>query len=200
MISRRFFGPAGALVLILLSARPVFGQVLALSPSPASPSPSALKQQYHVRLRSAWPQYRASPGCENGGEEVLDGVLSADSSGLYSGTFVRETRLLFCGAHGSEATAMEGCALTLEGKGSVTMSGVVVGDETSPSGLSAWIEWSPMPGHRATVTGSCPAAFKDALRKMYLTIRHWAEFPLTTAGEGPRTERLENYPWSVELN
>jgi len=51
---------------------------------------------------------------------VLEGVLSADSSGLYSGTFVRQTRLLFCGAHGSETIAAEGYALTLEGKGSVT--------------------------------------------------------------------------------
>jgi hypothetical protein len=131
---------------------------------------------------------------------VLEGVLSADSSGFYSGTFNRETQLLFCGAHGSEATVREGCALTLEGKGSVTVSGVVFKDEASPSGLSAWIEWSPTSGHKAVVAGSCPATFKDALRKMYLTIRRRTEFPLTTAGEGPRTERLEDYPWTVELN
>jgi hypothetical protein len=79
------------------------------------------------------------------------------------------------------------------------VSGVAVDDETIPSGRSAWIEWTPMPGHGAVVSGSCPATFKDALRKMYLTIRRRAEFPLTTAGEGPRTERLEDYPWTVEL-
>ena len=80
------------------------------------------------------------------------------------------------------------------------MSGVVVDDETSPSGRSAWIEWIPMAGHEAVVSGSCPAAFKDALRKMYLIIRRRAEFPLTTAGEDPRTEQLEDYPWTVELD
>jgi hypothetical protein len=184
MTSRSYVGLAGALALILLSA----------------PTPSALKSQYHVRLRSAWPQYRASPECENGGEEVLDGVLSADSSGLYSGTFVRDTRLLFCGAHGIQASVGGGCALTLEGKGSVAVTGVVVADETSPSGVSASIEWKPMSRHSAQITGSCPAEFNDVLRRMYLTIPHRAEFPLTTAGEGPRTERLEGYPWIVELN
>ncbi|MFL5516733.1 MAG: hypothetical protein ACJ8DJ_11290, partial [Gemmatimonadales bacterium] len=30
--------------------------------------------------------------------------------------------------------------------------------------------------------------------------RHGAEIPLTTAGTGPRTERLENYAWIVELD
>jgi hypothetical protein len=57
------------------------------------------------------------------------------------------------------------------------VSGVVVDDEASPSGRSVWIEWT-----------------------IYLTIRHRTEFPLTTAGEGPRTERLEDYPWTVELD
>jgi hypothetical protein len=80
-----------------------------------------------------------------------------------------------------DGTAGERCGLRLEGKGSVTVSGVVVDDETNPSGRSAWIEWTPMPGHGAVV-------------------RRRAEFPLTTAGEGPRTERLEDYPWTVELD
>jgi hypothetical protein len=35
---------------------------------------------------------------------------------------------------------------------------------------------------------------------MYLSTRHGAEIPLTTADAGPRTERLENYAWAVELN
>jgi hypothetical protein len=62
MTSRSFFGTTGALALILLSARPAFGQALALSLSPASPGPTALKAQYHVRLRSTWPQYRPHGG------------------------------------------------------------------------------------------------------------------------------------------
>jgi hypothetical protein len=125
-------------------------------------------------------------------------VFSADSSGLYSGTLVLDTRLLFCGAHGTRTAVREGCALTLEGKGSVALTGVVVAEETSPSGIAASIECSPMPRRSAEVTGSCPAEFKNALRKMYS--RHPASggVPATTAGEGPRTERLENYPWTVQ--
>jgi hypothetical protein len=48
-------------------------------------------------------------------------------------------------------------------------------------------------GSQAAVMEGC------ALRQMYLTVTRRAEFPLPTAGEGPRTERLENYPWIVEL-
>ena len=122
-----------------------------------------------------------------------------NADGTYSGSFARNTRLLFCGAHGSEGAAAESCALTLQGKGRVTVNGVVMEDETSPSGRSVRVEWTPAPGHSAVVTGVCPAAFKDALRGMYLSTRHGAEIPLTAAGTSPRTERLENYPWTVEL-
>jgi hypothetical protein len=34
---------------------------------------------------------------------------------------------------------------------------------------------------------------------MYLTARHGAEFALPNAGAAPRTERLEEYPWVVEV-
>jgi hypothetical protein len=34
---------------------------------------------------------------------------------------------------------------------------------------------------------------------MYLSTPHAVEFPLTSAGAGPRRERLENYAWKVEL-
>jgi hypothetical protein len=35
---------------------------------------------------------------------------------------------------------------------------------------------------------------------MYLTTPHAAEFSLTGEGTGPRTERLENYAWIVEVD
>ena len=47
--------------------------------------------------------------------------------------------------------------------------------------------------------GACAPAFKQAMKEMYLSTPHAAEFPLTAADEGPRTERLENYAWTVEL-
>jgi len=204
MYRRGHLGTAAALALGALIPSDGAAQS-ALRPARASfalageaPAPAALKTAYHVQLTSTWPQSVAGD-CRNGGEERLDGTLIRNADGSYSGTFVRNTRLLFCGAHGSEGASAESCALTLQGAGKVTMNGVVVDDETSPSGRSARVEWAPAPGNAAVVTGACPAAFKDALRGMYLSTRHGAEIPLTTAAEGPRTERLENYPWTVEL-
>jgi hypothetical protein len=202
-MDRRYFGAASAIAFASLIL-PAGAAQSALEPARVSfaarpTTPAALKSAYHVRLTSTWPQ-EASGDCRNGGEETLDGTLTRNADGTYSGSLARSTRLLFCGAHGAEGTAGESCALTLDGKGRVTASGVVVDDETSPSGWSVRIEWTPVPGHAAVVTGACPAAFKDALRGMYLTTRHGAEIPLTTAGAGPRTERLENYAWTVELD
>ena len=204
MFRRRHFGAAAALALAALIPSDAAAQS-ALRPARASfalageaPAPSALKVAYHLRLTSTWPQ-EAAGDCRNGGEETLDGILVRNADGTYSGSFTRNTRLLFCGAHGSEGAAAESCALTLRGAGKVTMKGMVVEDETSPSGRSARVEWAPAPGNAALVTGACPVAFKNALRSMYLSTRHGVEIPLTATGEGPRTERLENYPWTVEL-
>jgi hypothetical protein len=151
---------------------------------------------YQVLLTSAWSQETAG-GCRNGGTETVEGALSRNADGTYSGSFVRRTELLFCGAHSAAARS---CALTLVGRGSVVMTGVVMDDEASPSGRSVRATWIPAPGHEAVVSGACPAAFKDAMREMYLSTPHAVEFPLTAAGAGPRTERLENYAWTVELN
>ncbi len=59
--------------------------------------------------------------------------------------------------------------------------------------------WTPAPAHQASVRGACAPAFKQAMKEMYLSTPHAVEFPLTSAGAGPRTERLENYAWKVEL-
>jgi hypothetical protein len=205
MYRRRHFGAAAALGLAALIPSAGAGQS-ALRPARAAfaiagdaPAPAALTNAYHVRLTSTWPQ-EAAGDCRNGGEETLDGTLTRNADGTYSGSFARHTRLLFCGSHGSEGAAAESCALTLQGEGRVTANGVVMEDETSPSGRSVRVEWTPARGHSAVLSGACPAAFKDALRNMYLSTRHGAEIPLTTAGAGPRTERLENYAWAVELN
>jgi hypothetical protein len=203
MDRRRHFWAAALMLAALIPSHGAAQS--ALRPARASfalvgeaPAPAALKTAYHVRLTSTWPQ-EAAGACRNGGEETLDGTLTRNADGTYSGSFARNTRLLFCGAHGSEGAARESCALTLLGKGRVTANGAVMEDEISPSGRSVRVEWAPAPGHSAVVTGACPAGFKEALREMYLTTRHGAEIPLTTAGAGPRTERLENYAWTVEL-
>ena len=188
-------GPAQSAAPGTRSPSPTF----ALVPTAAPPAMRALKPSYRIRLTSTWPQETGPAGCLNGGEETVEGTLARTADGGYAGSFTRRTHLLFCGAHGrAQGAPAERCALTLEGQGDVRMTGEVVADETSPSGRSARVMWTPEDSGRVAVTGACPAAFKEAVAAMYRTTRHGVEFPLTTMGEGPHSERLENYAWRVE--
>jgi len=165
----------------------------------AMPARPALKPVYHVRLTSTWPQ-EAAGGCRNGGEETIEGTLAREADGTYTGTFARRTELLFCGTHGSHHDAeTAACDLALTGRGDVSVTGVVRDDEASPSGQEVRLVWTPAGAHEASVRGACAPAFKQAMKEMYLSTPHAVEFPLTSAGAGPRTERLENYAWKVEL-
>jgi hypothetical protein len=191
-MSRRITSLAAALALGALMPSFAAAQTeLALADAPA---PGALKTAYHLVLRSTWPQEQAANGCRNGGTETVEGTLTRRADGSYSGRFARRTELLFCGAHGEAATtAAASCALTLEGRGDVTMTGVVLSDRTMRA------TWTPAAGQEANVTGPCSAPFKEAVRAMYLTTPHAAEFPLTVAGAGSHTERLDAYAWEVTL-
>lgn len=176
---------------------PTIALSLADRPIPARP---ALKPVYHVRLTSTWPQEAAAGGCRNGGEETIEGTLAREPDGTYTGTFARHTELLFCGVHGSRrGTEPAACELALTGQGDVNATGVVREDQASPSGREVRLVWTPEPAHQASVRGACAPAFKEAMKEMYLSTPHAVEFPLTSAGAGPRTERLENYAWKVEL-
>jgi hypothetical protein len=165
----------------------------------AIPARPALKPAYHVRLTSTWPQ-EAAGGCRNGGEETIEGTLAREADGTYTGTSARRTELLFCGTHGSHQEAeTAACELALTGRGDVSATGVVRDDQASPSGQEVRLVWTPAPAHQASVRGACAPAFKEAMKEMYLSTPHAVEFPLTSAGAGPRTQRLENYAWKVEL-
>jgi hypothetical protein len=169
---------------------------LAVGDTPARP---ALKSDYHVRLTSTWPQEAAS-GCRNGGEETIEGTLAREADGTYTGTFDRRTELLFCGTHGTRQDAKAAdCELVLTGRGDVRATGMVWDDEANPGGQEMRLVWTPEATHEASVRGACAPAFKQAMKEMYLSTPHAVEFRLTSAGAGPRTERLENYAWSVEL-
>jgi hypothetical protein len=171
---------------------------LALTDSPEPTPPharAALKTAYRLRLTSTWPQETAG-GCRNGGEETVAGALELQADGSYAGTLTRHTTLLFCGAHGPGAAA---CSLALTGTGPVTMTGLVLADDRSPSGRALRVTWSPARGHQAEVTGACADNFKTAVQEMYLSTPHAAEFPVTTVGSGPTTEELDSYAWKVEL-
>lgn len=60
------------------------------------------------------------------------------------------------------------------------------------------VAWDPAAGHAATVRGACAAGFKERVERMYLSVRHGAEFTLPAVGAAS-TERLENYAWIVEI-
>lgn len=205
---RRTLSPLAA-TLALAALAPMAAGAQSAPPPPtialsaaddAGSARAVLKPAYHVRLTSTWPQEITAGGCRNGGEEVIEGTLARDGDGTYAGTFTRRTELLFCGAHGGrEGAQLSACALTLTGGGDVDVIGVVRGDETGPTGQEVRLVWTPARGQQATVSGECAPAFKEAVKRMYLSTPHAAEFPLTSAGAGPRTERLENYAWAVEL-
>ena len=192
--------PALAASIALLGAGPAPAKAQAAPPAARaislarSPGPmiSVLKSVYHVRLTSTWPQETGARGCRNGGEEAVEGTLTLNDDGSYAGTFSRRTQLLFCGAHGPhESAAASSCAITLTGEGRVVATGEVMEDGESPSGRSLRLTWMPGPGHAATVTGECAEGFKQAVKAMYLSTPHAAEFALTPSGAGPRSERLE---------
>jgi len=178
-------------------ASPPAPEAVAAAGGALRPGATTLKGAYRVRLRSMWPQHsEPSSRCTNGGEEALDGVVSRGADGSYRGELHRRTRMLFCGAHGGST---EACELVLLGDGQVEAEGVVVPDDRNPAGWALWMRWTPAPSHGAGITGACPRSFKNAVERMYLTAIHGVEFPLPAAGAAPRRERLEDYPWTVEL-
>jgi hypothetical protein len=197
MNTRTLHPTAAGLALLLLAVPPVAAQAIAYGePPPIRSRAEALAERYHVRLTSAWPQLRGGDGCENGGDEVVEGTLIRAGDGGYTGTLTRTTRLLFCGAHGP---AGDRCALVLDGQGGVAMRGVVLPDDRSPTGRVLRVVWSPGPEHTARVNGDCGTRFKEEVERMYLSARHGAEFALPNAGAAPRAERLEDYAWVVEV-
>jgi hypothetical protein len=165
-------------------------------PPPTRPVLDGLAEHYRITLTSAWPQLPAGSGCENGGSETVAGTLTRTGPGDYAGTLTRTTHLLFCGAHGPSGDA---CALVLDGKGGVAMRGMVVAEERSPSGRALRVAWTPSTEHAATVTGDCEAEFKEKVERMYLTARHGVEFTLPKVGAAPKTERLDDYAWTVDV-
>lgn len=196
MISRRILrlciGPALTTVVTTGAA----SQAITFSDAAGRPT-VLLAEAYHLRLESVWPQAAGADGaCRNGGDEIVEGRLQRDVDGVYRGSFDRRTVILFCGAHGANG---EACELVLEGEGKVAMTGRAVADETSPSGSALRLSWRPSPTHGAEARGACSADFKRSMEGMYLSVAHGAEVAVPAAGSGKRRERLENYPWTVEV-
>jgi hypothetical protein len=197
MTTRRTLGLLSGLALTTLSTAPAVAQAIAYGEAPVQRHAAALPGAYHLRLESAWPQaVAAAEDCRNGGTETVEGMLARIADGTYRGSLDRRTLILFCGAHG---VGGEACELVLEGDGKVTMTGLVVPDEASPSGSALRVSWRPSPTHGATVRGACSADFKRSVEEMYLSVRHGAEFAVPAVGMGKWVERLENYAWTVAV-
>ena len=195
MISRPTSRLLAALGITMLSPGTATGQSMAYSEA-AAPFGQGLSNTYRLRLESAWPQAAAGEGCRNGGDEIVEGVLRLGGDGVYRGSFDRRTLILFCGAHGAGG---EACEMVLEGDGKVAMTGHVVPDDSSPSGRALRLGWQPSPAHGVVVRGACSADFKRSVETMYLSVPHGLELPVPAAGAGKRTDLLENYAWTAEV-
>jgi hypothetical protein len=195
-MKRRMLGLTSGVALTILLTAPAATPAIAYRELPAPRAAAPLAGAYHLSLESAWPQLGGSGiACRNGGDEMVRGMVTRNAGGTYEGTLDRTTLLFFCGTH---SVSGQSCELVLEGDGKVAVRGVVVPDEASPSGSALRLSWTPRVDHAAEVQGACSADFKRSVRKMYLSVRHGAEFALPEAGKGMR-ERLEDYAWTVQV-
>jgi hypothetical protein len=157
-----------------------------------------LRPNYRVRLVSDWPQLTAGAlGCVNGGQEVLEGVLTQTGDASYTGRFKRKATIRFCGAHPGTT---EMCALTLTADGTVAARGTVAvtrGEWTSPGIEFRWT--TPEGASQAVVEGDCTPDFNDKVKRLYLSASHALEFTLPPAGESRRTMALDDYGWIVDV-
>ena|SRR6266850_2181442 len=204
MHTARFVPPIlRAAALLWLVATPGSAQSsLAFATLPGSSVAAySLKNQYRVRLVSAWPVYPGeTASCNNNGDEVLEGTIALAESGSLSGKLTRTTTLRFCGAHGADAVAGESCSLTLTGSGTVDVEGGVATDPVTRNGAEATLVWRAADGGTVQVTGTCPPRFQEALALMYRTAAHRVELTLPPAGAGKARQALEDYGWVAEID
>jgi hypothetical protein len=157
---------------------------------------AGLATSYTLSLASDWPQLSAGgSGCMNGGQELLSGTLNRNGEGAYSGQLERRATIYFCGAHGAAQSA---CALTLSSTGPVQAEGHLL-PATRGSAPVVELRWAAAGASDVTISGDCAPSFNASLRRLYLGVTHALEFPLPLAGEGPRSMRLEDYGWIVDV-
>ena len=159
---------------------------------------TGLASTYTLNLVSDWPQLSAGgSACVNGGQEVLRGAVTRTADGHYVGQLERRATILFCGVHGG---AQDACALTLTSEGPVTAQGHLLPSEAAGSAPLVELQWaSAEDASDVVIEGDCAPSFNESLRRLYLGVTHTLEFPLPLAGDGPRTIRLEDYGWIVDV-
>jgi hypothetical protein len=178
----------------MLGTADVPAQVLTARDANLTTPPAALRSSYRLHLTSAWPVPAGeTEACNNRASETLDGSLRRVAPNRYEGRFTRQTRLGFCGTHG---TAVERCGAVLRGKGEVGMVGEV---SWGPDGRPTMsLVWQPVPGTtRIGVEGSCAPRFTAALERMYRNAVHSVDF--TMPAEGVQRLALEDYGRTLEI-
>ncbi|MEO8138581.1 MAG: hypothetical protein ABI742_02990 [Gemmatimonadota bacterium] len=157
---------------------------------------TALASAYTLNLVSDWPQLSADgSACVNGGQETLRGAITRTTDGHYVGQLERRATILFCGVHGA---AQDACALTLTSEGPVEAEGHVLPSEAAGSAPLVELQWaSAEDPSDVVIEGDCAPGFNESLRRLYIGVTHTLEFPLPLAG--PRTIRLEDYGWIVDV-
>jgi hypothetical protein len=188
--------PALPLIAALLTLPlPLAAQEFALQLPPHARSTPVLRNSYHIRLVSNWPQLTlAGTDCVNGGAETLSGEITRDGAGRYHGTLQREATISFCGAH---ASARVGCALTLTARGPVAAWGDPIGLVSAPELDLHWSADSQSTD--LVISGNCPSDFEASLRRLYLAAAHAAELPLPTTPAESGVIPLTDYGWLAEI-
>lgn len=182
--------------LLLLIALALAPSLLAAQAAVLARADAPFESTYRLRLTSAWPEWRLSAECVNGGEEVLEGSLHWTASRLYRGEFSRQTTIRFCGAHGSAADA---CSATLTGSGTVQAEGTVLGPAENRDGNLVELRWFPDSTTVATLSGDCPEDFGENLRRLYASATHSVELVLPAGDRRVERQRVEDYGWVVEI-
>ncbi|HET8623569.1 MAG TPA: hypothetical protein VFM14_08400 [Gemmatimonadales bacterium] len=153
-----------------------------------------LRPRYQIRLESAWPVPQGeTDACNNRASDRLEGSLYRVGPNRYEGRFARETRLGFCGTHG---TAVDACSAVLRGEGYVA----VVGEVSAEAGgrPTMTLVWQPVPETtRTDIEGTCAPRFTEALEAMYRNSVHSVDFPVP-AREHERIP-LEDYGRTVDI-
>ena len=159
-----------------------------------TPRAATLRPSYQLRLDSAWPSPAGeTDACNNRASESLEGSLRRVGTNRYEGRFTRQTRLGFCGTHG---TAVEACGAVLRGEGDVGVVGRVAAGADGRPVMTLF--WQPVPGTtRIRMEGSCAPAFTQALEEMYRHAVHSVEFAVPD--QGVKRVALEDYGRTLEI-
>ncbi|MCU0621160.1 MAG: hypothetical protein MUC69_06640, partial [Gemmatimonadales bacterium] len=139
-------------------------------------------------LESRWQRPDMVAPCRVTGGETVAGVIMWTGQ-RYEGMLHRTSRYTECGVHGPA------CHVALEGGAEVQAAGEVVRED------DRWVlefRWTPAREVEVQVEGDCPAAYRDALERLYRTATQRVVFELPPANATVRAE-LDPWPWAVRV-